>query len=377
MDTEALSAHWLRATRALVPGLALFDAHTHIGANDPDGFSQSPQQLRETLLEAEAVGCFVFPMHEPEGYRAANDMVIELAAQADCGMVAFCRVAPGREAPAEARRALRRGARGIKLHPRAERFTLDHPEVRELFELADERSLPLLIHAGRGIPALGEHVVRLAARFPNAPVILAHAGVCDLAWIWRAARELPNLLFDSSWWIPADLSALMQLVPPGQILFASDAPYGRTALTAAAQVRLALQAGWSDAQVRAFSSEQSLRLAAGQPPLVAGAALGERDQPQRLLLARVGALIQSGIYALLRGGESAEALALAELACAVPDELDDAPLFNALRALLEAARGAEAPTPQRRGALGPLILALALSATPDVPLPLVALPDQA
>src|SRR4051812_15670488 len=25
-------------------GLALFDAHTHIGANDPDGFTQTPEQ---------------------------------------------------------------------------------------------------------------------------------------------------------------------------------------------------------------------------------------------------------------------------------------------------------------------------------------------
>ena len=31
---------------------------------------------------------------------------------------------------AEAERCLARGARGIKLHPRAEHFTLDHPEVR-------------------------------------------------------------------------------------------------------------------------------------------------------------------------------------------------------------------------------------------------------
>ena len=94
---------------------------------------------------------------------------------------------------------------GIKLHPRAEQFTLDHPEVKPLIALAHERSLPVLIHAGRGIPALGLHAVQLAGEFPNARLILAHAGICDLSWIWRVAADHPNLLFDTAWWLPSDL----------------------------------------------------------------------------------------------------------------------------------------------------------------------------
>ena len=69
---------------------------------------------------------------------------------------------------AEAERSLAAGAKGIKLHPRAEEFTLDHPAVRRLVALANERSLPILIHAGRGIPALGAHAV--AARRASSPM---------------------------------------------------------------------------------------------------------------------------------------------------------------------------------------------------------------
>ena len=130
---------------------------------------------------------------------------------------------------AEAERCLERGARGIKLHPRAERFTLDHPEVERLFALADERRLPILVHAGRGIPALGRHAYELTGAHPNARLILAHAGVSDLAWLWRHADERPNLLYDTSWWTAADFLALFSLVPPGRILLASDAPYGTPA----------------------------------------------------------------------------------------------------------------------------------------------------
>ena len=194
-------------------------------------------------------------------------------------MIPFCRVSPATgTAPDEARRALAAGAKGIKLHPRAEQFTLDHPAVRELAQIADERRLPILIHAGRGIPALGRHTVELAGEFPDARFILAHAGITDLAWIWRVAADLPNLLFDTAWFMGADLRALYTLVPPGQILFASDAPYGNTLLSGVTQIRLALQLGLSHDQIRSIMSEQSLRIAAGEPLQPAGPAVGEGDR---------------------------------------------------------------------------------------------------
>jgi predicted TIM-barrel fold metal-dependent hydrolase len=233
MDLRPLIEPWAEVIREQVPDVELFDAHTHLGQNDPDGMKQQPHELLEVLRFADARGAFVFPMHEPGGYPPANDAVLAAARDSDGLLVPFCRVNPHADALPEARRCLDAGARGIKLHPRAERFSLDHPEVRSLIALADERSLPVLIHAGRGIPALGLHAVELAGEFPNARLILAHAAICDLAWIWRVAPDYPNLLFDSSWWMPGDLQALFSLVPPGQIVFASDSPYGNTAMSAA------------------------------------------------------------------------------------------------------------------------------------------------
>ena len=240
-----------------VPGLELFDAHTHLGQHDPDGMSQRPEELLAGLELAQAKGAFVFPMHEPDGYRSANDMVLEAAANSDGGLVPFCRVNPHDNPVDEAQRSLDAGARGIKLHPRAEQFTLDHPAVRDLAAIAHERSLPMLIHAGRGIPALGAHAVELAASFPDARLILAHAGICDLSWIWQAAPDHPNLLFDTAWWMPTDLISLFSLVPPGQIVFASDSPYGTTLMSSSFQLGLALQAGLSNEQMCSIASRSS------------------------------------------------------------------------------------------------------------------------
>jgi hypothetical protein len=369
MDLPSLIRPWYEVVREQVPGLQLFDAHTHIGQNDPDGMHATPDEIVESLTLADAVGGFTFPMHEPDGYPPANDMVLEAAARSDGLLIPFCRVNPHAHALAEAERCLSAGARGIKLHPRAEEFTLDHPGVRPLVALAAERALPILIHAGRGIPALGEHAVALAGEFPDARLILAHAAICDLGWIWHAAPDHPNLLFDTAWWMPADLAALFSLVPPGQIVFASDAPYGTTMMACAFGIRSALQAGLSTEQIRSIASGQSLRLAAGRPLEPSGPAVGARERAPHLLLDRVAEFLMLTAIASMRGGDPSEMLALARLACDVPADIDDAPVFAAILELLDIYEQAVAAYPGERRPMMFLILAATVARTPDVPVP--------
>jgi predicted TIM-barrel fold metal-dependent hydrolase len=368
MNLAAVLKPWTEIVLDQVPGVEVFDAHTHLGQNDPDGMSQTPEELLAGLELVGARGAFVFPMHEPDGYPPANDAVLQAASETDGLLVPFCRINPHADPLAEAERCLERGARGIKLHPRAEQFTLDHPRVRDLIALADERTLPVLIHAGRGIPALGLHAVELAGDFPNARLILAHAGICDLSWIWRVAPDHPNLLFDTAWWMPADLQALFALVPPGQILLASDSPYGATAIAPAFQLRTALQVGLTPAQIRCITSEQALRIAAGEPLQAAGPAVGERDRAPHVLLDRVAEFLLLSAISSMRGGDPSEMLALARLACDVPDEIDDAPVFAAIGDLLDAYQEYDAEHPDDRRRLTFLILAATVARTPEVPI---------
>ena len=67
-----------------------------------------------------------------------------------------------------------------------------------------------LVHypAGDG-PALGRDALEICSRHEGLRLILAHAGISDLAWIWREAPDHPNLFFDTSWWSPADVQALL------------------------------------------------------------------------------------------------------------------------------------------------------------------------
>jgi hypothetical protein len=370
-------ARWLAPLLAEVPDVAFFDAHTHIGSNDPDGATCSSAQLLAMLepLDARAV---VFPMHEPGGYPPANDRIIAEARASNGRLVPFCRLDPAADAVTEARRCVDGGARGIKLHPRAEAFDLGSAEAREIFAFAHELRLPVLIHAGRGIPALGAHALALAQEFPEARIILAHAAISDLSWLWRHLPAHRNVFVDSSWWNPVDLLMLVTHVPPGQVLFASDAPYGGPALGAVLLLRCAIEARLTADQMRCLAGAQLEQLLAGGEPLDAGPAPGPPTAASDLALERVFSFLLVALGRAIVGASGHEAVALTRLAAAVDDCDPVAPTCAVVRELLDAHERLMAEVPPedlyvasrtRARALAPLLLAAVLTKTPRAGLP--------
>jgi predicted TIM-barrel fold metal-dependent hydrolase len=363
---------WYERMREEVPVEQVVDAHTHIGFNDPDGYRCSREELVEFLDHVNA-RAIVFPMHEPDGYGDANDMVATEAAASGGRLFPFCRLDPNAEPLAEARRCLAAGARGFKLHPRAEGFNLDHPDLQPVFALADEERVPILCHAGRGIPALGRHSIEVCSRHPGLRLILAHAGISDLSWIWREAPAHPNLFFDTAWWSPSDVQALFALVPPGQILMASDAPYGTPAFGATMAMRHGLQVGLSPDAIRGVLGSQALRLVEREDPLDLGPAPGVGSLSRDPLLERAYSFLLSAIGQMFAGVDPKETLALAALACDVGADAPHAQVYTAILSLLEARERYDPTGDGRPTRFAPgihlIIVAAALARTPDVPLP--------
>jgi hypothetical protein len=370
-DVVAILRPWWDRFRADHGDLDLFDAHTHIGDADPDGARQTPEQLLEVLGQAGARGV-VFPLHEPDGYPPANDRVLQAASGSGGRLVAFCRVDPRKDdACTEARRCLDAGAKGIKLHPRAERFTLSEPGVRDVIALADERRAPVLIHAGRGIPALGRDTVRLSGEFTGARLILAHAAISDLAWLWRVLPDHPNLFIDTAWWDPADLMALFTLAPSGNVLWASDSPYGLPLMSAVLHLRLAAQAGVAGRALHSIAGGQLARILEGADPEPAPPP-APPSAPLDPLLERTVSHLNQAIGRAFDRGDPEEPLALARLACAVGEDGPHADLFAAVLELLDLYEEHLAPPlPGFRfpAAIRLLLMATTIARTPAVPLP--------
>jgi predicted TIM-barrel fold metal-dependent hydrolase len=360
-------ALYRRQAEVLPAGTEWFDAHTHTGANDPDGFRATAEEIMGGLDEAGHRRALVFSSMEPDGYTEANARVIAEAAASGGRLLALARLNPHDDPVAEARRCLEAGAVGFKLHPRAERFALHEPAVEEIVRLADERRAPIMIHAGRGIPALGRDTVDLAHRYPGARLILAHAGISDLAWIWREALELPNLFFDTAWWNVADLQALFALVPPGHILYASDMPYGHAVFNGLALLRCGRAAGLAPEVLARVAGGHLAHLIEGGDPLDLGPAPGAPAAVAAPNAARVVQHLTGGISRLMAGADPSEPLALAQLACAVPEDDPERPLLAVCEQMIERSLAECANLPESlRRVVGPAVSAALLAGTPSV-----------
>jgi predicted TIM-barrel fold metal-dependent hydrolase len=279
----------VEARKLLPDGAALFDAHVHAG-RDIDGMVAPAEELEDFLRGWGVERAFTFCLDEPDrepAFRAANDRTLAAAERSGGLLVPFVRLDLA-EAPAEeARRGLDLGARGIKLHPRAQGFLLDDQRLEPIFALAAERRVPILIHGGRGLPPIADHLRRLHDAYPDASLIIAHAGIADLAALSDCFAGRAGVYFDTSVWSAIDLLDMFARISPGQVLYASDYPYGQQPGALLIALRTARLAGLSEDEVRDMLGRSAARIADGEPQAPLTPAVGPATLDQPLTFARI------------------------------------------------------------------------------------------
>jgi uncharacterized protein len=284
-----LAAYDDELRRELPSEPSIFDAHVHLG-DDIDGFRGVYEDLIAVLDKYGIERCFMFCMDEADrhpAFRAPNDRTLAHAQRSNGRLIPFVRLDLGEGPIEEARRCLNAGARGIKLHPRAQRFLLNDERLRPVFALAAERRVPILIHGGRGLPPIADELARLVDLYPDAQLIIAHAGIADLAGLAERFARRSGVFFDTSVWSPVDLLDLFRQVSPEQILFASDYPYGQEPASLLIAIKAAKASGLDEREVRLVIGENVARIAAGEPPLEPSPPRGPELFARPLVLARI------------------------------------------------------------------------------------------
>ncbi len=243
-DLERMVEGWA----GLPAGVDIVDAHAHLGV-DADGHRMPPADLIADLDRHGCAAAVCFPANEPGAdgmFTEANAAVVAAARRWPERIIPFCRADPRRsDAPAALERAAADGARGLKLHPVAQRFRPEDPAVVVLVRAAAQRGWPVLIHAGFGARALGDPIRELADAVPEATLILAHGGRGDARALRALLDDHPGLCFDTSLASLADLVA----TPPERLCFGADRPYGEHATALHLVARAAAVARWSPSQL--------------------------------------------------------------------------------------------------------------------------------
>ncbi|HZP72652.1 MAG TPA: amidohydrolase family protein [Gaiellaceae bacterium] len=352
MDARARALHLVEQWKAelqqlLPPGADIFDAHLHLG-HDIDGMVGDYDQLEALQREYGISRAFMFCLDEPDrhpAFRAANDRTLAFAERSEGRLIPFVRLDLNESPVEEATRCLDAGARGIKLHPRAQRFTATDERLGPIFAIAAERRVPILIHAGRGLPPIADGLRALMDKNPDATLILAHAGIADLCALATCMAGRKGVFFDTSTWSPVDLLDFYRRVPPEQAVYASDYPYGQQPSSLLIAVKTALHAGYSESQLRGMLSANATALADGTPLPEPTVPVGGNVLQQPMQLARIHQYLSMATPLLWsRQPDTVGVLGLAINTCSERDGY--AETVDGIRELLEAARDLWATIPE-------------------------------
>lgn len=369
---DAFAPFAAEKTKLLPAGSIVIDVHTHLG-NDEDGRSLDLPTLLNYLDQiGPTAGACVFPLHDPDrhpAYQRPNDRVFAWAQETNGRLIPFCRLDPGEDPITELQRCLAFGARGIKLHPRAQSFGFDGAEVDAIFSLAADAGVPIIIHAGRGMPPM-DSLADVALRHPDAPLILAHGAIADQGMLTYRLRDHPAVFYDTSCFSPFDVVELFARVPAERIVFGSDPPYGRPLGGLYLALRAATRAGLDDEEraMMVGGTVQALLAHGSLPP-----PRGPRLAPERSMngrLARASGYLLMSFAAAIGGGTSPDLqralpwIALTRAVCRDPDPGNAGEALLRIDAALAAAEVLiAAPSPSPVLAFALLQACAALAAT--------------
>jgi len=336
---QELTERYDAELRRLIPaGADVFDAHLHLG-HDIDGMVGDYDACEQVMAAYGISRAFMFCLDEPDrhpAFRAANDRTLAFAERSGGRLIPFVRLDLNESPIEEATRCLDAGARGIKLHPRAQRFDSADERLGPVFALAEERRVPILIHGGRGLPPIADGLARLVERNPDAPLIIAHAGIADLAHLSVAMAGRKGVFFDTSTWSAVDLLDLYRRVPPEQVVYASDFPYGQQPGSLFIALRAAIRAGVGERELRGMLGENASALADGRELPEPTRPCGEEMFERPLQLARIHQYLSMAMPLLwLRQSDTIGVLGLALNACAERDGQPET--TDRIAVLLEAA----------------------------------------
>ena len=155
------------------------------------------------------------------------------------------------------------GLRGVKLHPDIQDFKIDDYRALKIYELCEERGLPILFHAGdsRYDRSNPNRLVPILRIYNRLTVIAAHFGGYSM---WDEATEalagLPNLFVDCSSSMPFltddKIREYIRRFGEDRVLFGSDYPMW----TVEREVPRLLSLGLSESALCKIFSENAVSL---------------------------------------------------------------------------------------------------------------------
>lgn len=210
--------------------MRIIDTHVHLYDGDwppetPTGLTN--RQMLDLMDELGIEQVWISPVSGLiRDFQEFNDDLFEFTKIAPARLRRFYVVNPVHleEAVKELHRvADTMNADGLKLHPWLQAFSAMYPCVDRVVAACVERHLPILFHDGTPPYSDSLQIANLAERFPQAKIILGHAGLYDgYRAAIAAAKRHKNIYLCVCGPAIADTRAMMAALGPERILYGSD-----------------------------------------------------------------------------------------------------------------------------------------------------------
>lgn len=209
--------------------MSVIDVHTHVPTDAfADRYGGSARSFLTACNGNGVDGAWVFPTRGlSEQDTAHNQTVIDYCSWAPDRLIPFCTVFPQLTSAEDTiREAARAGARGIKLHPWLQGFSVTETATGRIGKVAAQLGLPIVFHDGTPPSSSPTQIGAFADTHPDVVVVLGHGGLHDL-WMeaTRVAIEYPNVFLVPSGVPSGVMRTVIDDVGAEKILFGSDLGY--------------------------------------------------------------------------------------------------------------------------------------------------------
>lgn len=227
--------------------MAVIDVHVHIYPDkiaeratssisrfyniEMDVSDGSVDRLIQTVHDTPITNCVVHSVAvRAANVESINDFIARTCAE-HAHLVGFMTMHQDYENPeSEIDRAMGMGLRGIKLHPDTQSVNMDDPRLMHIYDLAERRDLPVIIHCGdyRYDYSHPRRLKRVLREFPDLVVDAAHFGgwsVFDYALEFlEDERCFLDMSSSMRFLGPRRTRELVEAYGPDRMLFGSDFP---------------------------------------------------------------------------------------------------------------------------------------------------------
>lgn len=206
----------------------IVNAHAHVGDTRVFDTVSDENELVEAMDANGVDVSLVMPSAGCRDARAVHDQIHRLGRRHPGRIIGIVQQSPHLDPDAyeaEASRCvLELGFVALKIHPLGYGVNPLGQSADHVFRVGQRLGVAVMVHTGSGIPwALPSLCILPAQKYPDLPIILAHAGMGVFTLdAYVAARVCPNIYLETSWTKPGELKWLIKELGPERIMLGCD-----------------------------------------------------------------------------------------------------------------------------------------------------------